>query len=345
MDGSIKLTTKQRKIVLGIYRSGPDARVARRAHLLLLLADGRSYREIMQFTYASSETIAAVKRRFLTDGLEAALAEADAPQAPPGWCLVVAAWVRRRTPRDFGFFRSRWSCDLLSQLLREEHGLRISPETVRRGLHRLGFVWRRPRPVVGPTDPDYEAKLGHIGQLLERLPAEEVAVFQDEVDVHLNPKIGSCWMPKGQQAEVVTPGNNVKRHVAGSLVWQTGTLLVSPPGKQHNATLFVAHLDDLRRRLRGFRKIHVILDNAPFHACRQVQDYLMRWGQRIQLHFLPKYAPETNPIERVWWHLHETITRNHRCRTLEELLALAYDWFRTNNNHFFDMRHTFAQAA
>jgi hypothetical protein len=85
----------------------------------------------------------------------------------------------------------------------------------------LGFVWRRPRPVVGPVDPDHVQKLARIQELLRTLASNETAVFQAEVDLHLNPNIGACWMPKGQQAEVATPGNNVKRHVAGSLVWVT----------------------------------------------------------------------------------------------------------------------------
>ena len=158
------------------------------------------------------------------------------------------------------------------------------------------------------------------------MPADETVVFQDEVDVHLNPKIGSQWMVRGQQAEVVTPGNNEKRHLAGSLHWRTGTLLLSPPGTRRNAQLFLAHLDDLRSRLRGFQKIHVICDNARFHDCQAVREYLAKWAHRIELHYLPKYAPETNPIERVWWHLHETITRNHRCRTLDELLDQVFAW-------------------
>ena len=116
--------------------------------------------------------------------------------------------------------------------------------------------------MVGPSDPDYAIKLRQIRRLLSRLPTDEVAVFQDEVDLHLNPKIGPCWMLKGQQATVETPGNNIKRHLAGSLVWRTGTLLVSPSAKRRNAALFVAHLDDLRRRLRGYRRIHVICDNV-----------------------------------------------------------------------------------
>jgi putative transposase len=53
--------------------------------------------------------------------------------------------------------------------------------------------------------------------LLRALPAEETAVFQDEVDLNLNLKIGAMWRPRGKQATVETPGNNQKRYLAGSL--------------------------------------------------------------------------------------------------------------------------------
>jgi hypothetical protein len=43
------------------------------------------------------------------------------------------------------------------------------------------------------------------------------------------------------------------------------------------------HLDDLRDRLRAFRKIHVICDHATFHNCRAVRDYLAKCGHRIEL--------------------------------------------------------------
>ncbi len=190
----------------------------------------------------------------------------------------------------------------------------------------MGFVWRRPRPIVGPRDPEYEGKLRKIRRLVTDLPDDETLVFQDEVDVHLNPKIGSQWMVRGEQAEVVTPGNDERRYLAGSLHWRTGTLLLSPAGTGRNAELFVNHLKDLTGRLRGFRKIHVVCDNARFHDCQAVRHYLAGCAERMEIHYLPKYAPETNPIERVWWHLHETITRNHRCRTIDELLNEVYDW-------------------
>jgi transposase len=75
-----------------------------------------------------------------------------------------------------------------------------------------------------------------------------------------------------------------------------------------------------------YRKIHVICDNARSYDCKLVQRYLRQWGHRLVLHYLPTHAPDANPIERVWWHLHEEITRCHRCQTIEELLDLVFAW-------------------
>ena len=324
MDGSIGLSADDRKVLLRLYRTESGAR-SRRAHVLLLAADGWSVRAIRDATFTSFDFITETVRRFRHDGVGGVF-PSEPPRGLPWWAEPSAKWVATRTPADFGYFRRRWSCETLAEVLAWEAGVRVSGETVRRVLHRLGYVWRRPRPIVGPVDPDRAVKLAAIQELLETLPADETAVFQDEVDIHLNPKIGSCWMGRGEQAEVVTPGNNQKRHLAGSLVWRTGTLVVSPAGTRRNAALFVDHLDDLRCRFRGVRRIHVICDNAAFHKSRLVRAYLRDWGHRIVLHFLPRYAPEANPIERIWWELHETLTRNHRCATIEELLDDVYAW-------------------
>ena len=73
--------------------------------------------------------------------------------------------------------------------------------------------------------------------------------------------------------------------------------------------------------------------------------YLARWSHRIRLHFLPKYAPETNPIERVWWRLHETVTRNDRAPTIEALLQNVRDWIDDQDAFYFTAQHPFGIAA
>jgi transposase len=252
MDGSIRVSPTDRKSLLGVYRSGLGVR-SRRAHVILLASDGWSVREIRACTYTSFDFITATLTAFREDGL-AVVTRETTPRPLPRWASWVARWLARKTPEDFGFIRRRWSCEIMATVLSWKKKAQVSTETVRRVMRRLGYVWRRPRPVVGPVDPDRDAKLREIQAFLRDLPADETAVFQDEVDIHLNPKIGSCWMRRGEQAEVVTPGNNEKRHLAGSLVWRTGTLVVGPPGTRRNADLFVAHLDDLRVRFRHVRK-------------------------------------------------------------------------------------------
>jgi putative transposase len=336
MDGSIRLRAEERKTLLHILRRGTDPQARLRAHIILLLADGTTWSVIVMVLYTSSATIRRWHQRFKTGGINA-IVERPLP-GRPWWVACIVLWITRMTPGDFRFVRSRWTCDAVALVLREERGVEVGRETVRRWLHREGLVYRRPRPVLGPKDPQYAAKVRKLRKLLTELPADELAVFQDEVDVNTNPKIGSMWMRRGQQAEVVTPGNNVKRYLAGSLHWRTGALILTEgrPGQGRNADLFLRHLDDLRCQFRRQRIIHVICDNAAFHRpdrCRKVRDYMARWGHRIRLHFLPAYAPETNPIERVWWHLHEDVTRNHRSSDIDHLLDKVFDWLHLGS-HF-----------
>ena len=330
MDGSIVLGGSQRKRLLRLYRTEPDPQVRLRMHIILLLSQGRAWALIAAVLFCSTATIARWKTRFESGGVEALLVETRGRRATllVSWALLIVTWIRTRTPRDFGYCRSRWCCATLAVVLYDTHRVTVSAETVRRCLRAQQMVWRRPRPVLGPTDEQRRWKLRKIRELLRDLPADEAAAFQDEVDLNLNPDIGCMWMEKGQQATVVTPGNNVRRYLAGSMSWRSGELIVTQ-GTRRNAELFVRHLDDLRRAFRHYRKVHVICDNARFHTIlgsKVVRQYMAQHGDRIVLHYLPAYSPQDNPIERVWWHLHEQITRNHRCASIEELLKLTMAW-------------------
>jgi putative transposase len=333
MDGSIVLRGSQRKRLLELYRKEPDPQVGMRAHLILLLADGHAWAAIAAVLFCSTATVARWKSRFQRGGVEALREDGRGrPESACGpvrvWMGTAVRWATTLTPSSFGLARSRWCCSALVLVLFEAHHVRVSRETVRRWLHREQLVWRRPRPVLGPKDPRRAEKLRQLRGLLRHLPPDEVAVFQDEVDVNTNPKIGCAWMRRGEQAEVVTPGTNAKKYIAGSLNWRTGRLTTTAGGRR-NAALFLAHLDDLRSAYRRYRVIHVVCDNARFHTAsgsKLVRRYLEKWGERVVLHYLPSYAPETNPVERVWWHLHDEVTRNHRCPDLDSLLDLVFRW-------------------
>ena len=95
-------------------------------------------------------------------------------------------------------------------------------------------------------------------------------VYVDEVDIHLNPKIGLDWMLRGRQKEVLTPGQNEKRYLAGALDARTGQLtwvegIARPACCSWNCSIV------WRRGLPDARRIHVILDNYGIHDSLQVR--------------------------------------------------------------------------
>jgi putative transposase len=336
MTRSIRLTPDQRTALLGRYRQDPEPEVRFRSHILLLLDDGHSWVAVAALLFCSSRTIDRWVKRFAAEGVEGLGGHKPGRPfrlAAAEWVAAVVEWVTETVPRDFGFLRSRWSCGTLATLIRERHDVAVGRETVRRWLHAGGLAYRRPRPVVGPSDGQREAKLDALRRLPADLPADETAVFQDEVDINTNPKIGSMWMARGHQAEVETPGNSEKRYLSGSIHWRTGRVFVTAgkPRQGRDTALFLAHLDDLRGRRRRYRKVHVICDNARCHTSEAVAAYLWEHRDRIDLHFLPAYSPDCNPIERVWWHLHDQVTRNHRCQSMQELLDLTFAWLKGRN--------------
>ena len=147
-------------------------------------------------------------------------------------------------------------------------------------------------------------------------------LYSDEVDIHLNPKIGRDWMLRGHQRRIVTPGKNKKFYLAGALDVRTGRLHTTG-AEQKNAALFCKLLWLLASRYRRARHVHLVVDNYGIHSANLTRDTLAALGGRIVLHFLPPYCPDANRIERVWQDFHANVTRNHRCKTMNHLLANA----------------------
>jgi hypothetical protein len=118
----------------------------------------------------------------------------------------------------------------------------------------IGARLGRPKPTVGCPWPEAEKqrKLAEIRRLRENLPPDEVAVYEDEIDVHLNPKIGRDWMLAGQQKQVPTPGKNEKRYLAGAQDVRTGELIFVE-GDRKDSLLFILLLWKLVQHYRTRR--------------------------------------------------------------------------------------------
>ncbi len=306
-----------------LRRSTRDAGLAVRCQIILHAAKGRASRAIAEALGCSRSWASRVIRRFVDFG-EAGLMdrrEDNGSLKLDEWYLGVLIEVVFRGPTDYGERRPTWTRELLVKVMKRLTGVCVHVATMSRALQRIRARHGRPRPVVRCPWPKRKKnkRLREIRRLLENLPPDEVAVYEDEVDIHLNPKIGLDWMNRGQQKEVVTPGQNQKRYLAGAMNAKTGLLTVVE-GQKKNSWLFIAVLEALAEDYPDARRIHVILDNYRIHASKITRLALARYGDRIVLHFLPPYCPDHNRIERLWQDLHAEVTRNHNCPTMKDLM-------------------------
>ena len=246
-------------------------------HVLLLCAAGHNPTSIAACLFCSRSSVYRIVRLYRAGKLGFTVAT-DGLLAAPVRTTVLMPWLKRSVvallkvpPRTYGWCRTRWSCATLAAQLRTKHGLEVSAWTVRRWLHELGWVWKRAKLVAKDDDPERVERLGRIRLHAEQLQAHAVMVFADELDIHLLPKVGAAWMPKGSQEEVMTPGKNEKYSLAGALNLATGQLLHGlGPRKTKAFCRDLLTLLDRTYPERWVRRIYVVVDNYKIHKAKAV---------------------------------------------------------------------------
>ena len=325
---SIVIAPEERKDLIQKMKRERQPSRRLRMHVVLLASDGYSPTEISRVLFCSRTTVYAVASRFVEEGRAPF---DDRARRGPKPLLGEKAHKRveellEDSPVEHGWLRSRWGCKLIALQLARERLAEASRETARRALHRLGFRWRRPRPV--PPEKDSEEQIEEKRTRLEdvlSMVEEAGSFFQDETKLETNPKVGFGWMRKGEQKLLPTPGTNRKVWISGALNFKTGRFHWVSGGRR-DGELFIKLLDKLRKTYRCHKQLHLAVDNDGSHISKRVKKYVEDSGSRVNLHPLPSWSPESNPVELVWWSLHESVSRNHECAGLDDLVELAEDY-------------------
>lgn len=285
-------------------------------HLLLLCAAGRTPSEVAAVLFCSRSSVYRIVRAYRAGTLTFAAVTEQASRAQrlrlltPSLKRSVLALLKT-APRAFGWCRTRWSCATLAVELQLRRGIAVSAETMRHWLHELGWEWKRAKLAAKDDDPQRVEKLARIRLAYEQLRAGVALFFADELDINLLPKVGYQWTPKGEQVEVLTPGTNEKRYLAGALDLTTGTITHCVWYRKQSG-LFIDLLETLDRMHPAplFSRLTVVVDNAKLHKATRVRQWLAA-HPRFELLYLPTYCPRANPIERAFGDVHDKCTRNH----------------------------------
>lgn len=92
-------------------------------------------------------------------------------------------------------------------------------------------------------------------------------------------------------------------------------------GRSQSSDLIITPLEKLKVSYLRSRRIVRILDNYIIHWSRTTPRWLESLADKFRLFFAPAYHPWDNRIERLWNALHDTVTRNHRDASMDELMS------------------------
>jgi len=323
-DCTIKLSSKQTKHLKHMYTTA-TAKVARRAHIVLLRSQGRSNAEIAEICLCNRDTIADTLQRFDKQAY-AGLYDRPIDGRPSSLSPDDVLWLLttiRRNPHELGYWATIWTIPLMVQALQEQRGKTVSSTAVRNLLHRQNWEFRRPKHIPPSICPLLAAEKDEILRLLLAPRANEVLIFGDEADFEWLPYLSGAWMPKGEQLQIPTPGKNQVLCSFGFFNPQTKEFFYKLVRTRHNKTAknFIAALHQLRARYPG-RVIHLVIDNASIHDphTKLLKQFRNTYAGQVVIHFLPKHTPILNPIERFWRFLKHRICGNWLYESLDDLV-------------------------
>ena len=174
-------------------------------------------------------------------------------------------------------------------------------------------------------------------------------LWLDEMGVRSDTAAGRSWAPVGPTPVIKRTGKRFRVNML-SAVSNAGMLRFRLFTGSFSGEVFI---DFLRRLLRdcGGRKVHLIVDGHPVRRAKLVSAFIGRHADRIELHFLPGYSPELNPVELLNHDVKANAAGRRRPRSADELRAELHGYLRRRQRQpevlvrFFDHPSTRYAAA
>jgi transposase len=229
-------------------------------------------------------------------------------------------------PAAAGIAAATWSWKGVREWAAQHCAQPLSPRSCLRYLHRLGFVWKRPKRLLLKADPAKRAAfVERYRALLQEAQRRGARIFfVDEAHFRADGDLRGLWVRRGTEALVAStsPGVGEKANYYAGVCLETGEVCVVQVEGTSTAETSVAFLKALREDYAG--ELIVIWDNAPVHHGPALREYLATPDLQLQLIALPAYSPDYNAAEELWKWIREDVTANTCFGTAAKVAAAVW---------------------
>ena len=315
------LSQDQRSHLMALQRQERNAKISDRIKAILLLDQGFSYEEVATVLFLNKETIARYEKTYLGEGGVEDLCRLNYCGKPCGLNKAqleqVKSHVKKIHPQ---------STLPIVDFIQHSFGISYTQSGIVALLHRLGFSYKKPKQLPGKSNPFKQKQfIKDLEQLEKELESVDEIIYMDGVHPQHNSKPAYGWFAKGEEIPLRTNSGRERLNINGAL--NANSLEVTiVESDSVNAQSTLELFKKLEVKYPNAKRIVVICDNARYYRSKLVSEYVEK--SKIELRFLPPYAPNLNLIERLWRFMNKKVRNNkYYCKFMDFKKSII-DFFR-----------------
>jgi transposase len=210
--------------------------------------------------------------------------------------------------------------------VKETYGVSYTIAGMTNWLKRHNFSYKQPKQQPAKADPDKQSKfIDEYQHLKANTPKNQPILFMDAVHPTMATKTSAGWIGRGEDKIVHSTASRTRMNIAGTV--ELGTMkVIAEDYETINSTTMIEFLNTVKSEYQHAPKIHIILDQSGYHRSADLKNYAKE--NNFELHFLPPYSPNLNPIERLWKVMNESVRNNYFFKSAQEFRARIRGFFK-----------------
>ena len=200
--------------------------------------------------------------------------------------------------------------------IRNTYQVDFSVPGLNKWLHKYHFSYRKPKGIPHKFDAQQQAEFISKYRALKAQVTDEPILFMDAVHPTQATKLSAGWIRKGDDKAIQTTGSRTRLNIVGAVDLNALSDAVIRRYESVNSESIATFLVDLRSHYTPLQRLRLILDGAGYHRAELVKRTAKELN--IELHYLPPYSPNLNPIERLWKVMNEHVRNNRYFATAKE---------------------------
>jgi len=302
--------------LLSQHKKERDSRICDRIKVLLWYSEGKSIEIISNLLYLSQHTI----RKHIKD-----YKEEKKLKPSNGGSESKLSEMQGKELSDHLENKIYTTVQDISDYIIKTYRIKYSNSGLTNWLHSQDFTYKKPKGIPSKLNEESQAEFILKYNTLEKdLLEDEEILFMDSCHPTQATKFGYGWIKKGKEKQIKTTASRTRLNITGAINIKSREVIT----KRYETINSENTIDFFKKVLLFYpkaKKINIIADGAAYHKSQLLKEFIT--DKKIEIHILPPYSPNLNPIERLWKIMNEYVRNNRHFENAKEFREAIDDFF------------------